>query len=52
MVDVDLIDGLATKETAVDYLKRATKADGIISSNPFFCERRMPEECLRFIGSF
>ncbi|MGL9730239.1 glycerol-3-phosphate responsive antiterminator [Enterococcus sp. DIV0756] len=32
MVDVDLIDGLATKETAVDYLKRATKADGIISS--------------------
>ncbi|MBQ1597440.1 MAG: glycerol-3-phosphate responsive antiterminator [Lachnospiraceae bacterium] len=31
-VDLDLIDGLYPGEVAVDYLKKSTKADGIIST--------------------
>lgn len=32
MVHVDLIDGLSQREVAVDYIKKNTKADGILST--------------------
>lgn len=34
VVHMDLIQGLSGKEVAVDYLKRNTKADGIITTRP------------------
>jgi len=33
-IHMDLIDGLAQKEIAVDFLSQTTKADGIISTRP------------------
>lgn len=34
MVHVDLIEGLENKSIAVEYIKKATNADGIISTKP------------------
>lgn len=34
MVHIDLINGLSSKEVAVDFIKKYTKADGIISTKP------------------
>jgi glycerol uptake operon antiterminator len=34
MVHVDLIDGLASRDVAVDFIAKNTKADGIISTRP------------------
>ncbi len=34
MVHIDLITGLSSKEITVDFLKKYTKADGIISTKP------------------
>lgn len=34
MVHIDLITGLAPKEIAVDFIKKYTEADGIISTKP------------------
>jgi len=34
MVHVDLIDGLAARDAAVDFIARTTSADGIISTRP------------------
>lgn len=34
MVHIDLIDGLENKSVAVEYLKRSTRADGMISTKP------------------
>lgn len=39
MVHVDLINGLGSKEIAVDYVKKATKADGIISTKSALIRR-------------
>ena len=39
IVHADLITGLASKEIAVDYLHRATRADGIISTRQSFIHR-------------
>lgn len=39
IVHADLITGLANKEIAVDYLKQATAADGIISTRQTFIRR-------------
>ncbi|MCD8155377.1 MAG: glycerol-3-phosphate responsive antiterminator [Clostridiales bacterium] len=39
MVHVDLIDGLNSKEIAVDYIHRHTQADGIISTRPAIIKR-------------
>ncbi len=40
VVHADLINGLSTsKEIAVDYIKNATQADGIISTRPNFIRR-------------
>jgi glycerol uptake operon antiterminator len=33
-VHIDLIDGLASRDVAVDYIAKNTKADGIISTRP------------------
>ncbi len=38
-VDVDLMDGLSAREAAVDYLARATAADGIISTKAALVRR-------------
>ncbi|MDD6056846.1 MAG: glycerol-3-phosphate responsive antiterminator, partial [Clostridiales bacterium] len=34
MVHLDLINGLGAKEIAVDFIKKYTKADGIITTKP------------------
>lgn len=39
IVHVDLIGGLASKEIAVDFIKRNTKADGIITTKPLLIKR-------------
>lgn len=39
MVHADLINGLASKEIAVDYLHKSTRADGIISTRPNLIRR-------------
>lgn len=39
MVHLDLITGLSSKEIAVDFLKRYTKADGIITTKPTLIKR-------------
>ena len=39
MVHADLINGLSSKEIAVDYIKNSTRADGIISTRPALIRR-------------
>lgn len=39
MVHLDLIVGLSSKEVAVDFLKKYTKADGIITTKPTLIKR-------------
>lgn len=39
MVHVDLIGGLSSKEVAVDFIRQATAADGIISTKPALIKR-------------
>ena len=39
MVHIDLITGLSSKEIAVDFLKKYTKADGIITTKPNLIKR-------------
>lgn len=39
MVHIDLITGLASKEIAVDFIKKYTKADGIISTKQVLIKR-------------
>ena len=38
-VHMDLIQGLSSKEAAVDYISKFTKADGIISTKPALIKR-------------
>ncbi len=39
MVHLDLINGLSAKEVAVDFIKKYTKADGIITTKPALIKR-------------
>lgn len=39
VVHIDLISGLSSKEIAVDFIRRYTKADGIISTRPLLIKR-------------
>ena len=39
MVHVDLINGLASKEIAVNFIKYSTEADGIITTKPILVKR-------------
>ncbi|MCP1101403.1 glycerol uptake operon antiterminator [Aequitasia blattaphilus] len=39
VVHVDLITGLSTRDISVDFIKKYTKADGIISTKPFLIKR-------------
>ena len=39
MVHMDLINGLSSKDIAVDFIKKYTKADGIISTKPAIIKR-------------
>lgn len=39
MVHIDLITGLSSKEVAVDFIKKYTDADGIISTKPALIKR-------------
>ena len=39
MVHIDLIAGLSSKEISVDFLKKYTKADGIITTKPALIKR-------------
>jgi glycerol-3-phosphate responsive antiterminator len=39
LVHIDLIGGLASKEIAVDFIKKYTRADGIISTKPAMLRR-------------
>lgn len=51
MVHIDLIDGLAARDVAVDYIVGATQADGIISTKPGLV-RRAKEKGLIAIRRF
>ena len=46
VVHVDLINGLGSREIAVDYIKNSTQADGIISTKPLMIKRGKELECL------
>ena len=39
MVHIDLINGLSSKEITVDFIKKYTNADGIISTKPTLIKR-------------
>ena len=39
VVHADLITGLGSREIAVDFIKKATQADGIISTKPALIKR-------------
>lgn len=39
LVHIDLIQGLSSKEIAVDFIKKYTRADGIISTKPALIKR-------------
>lgn len=39
VVHIDLITGLSSKEIAVDFLSKATRADGVISTRPNLIQR-------------
>lgn len=39
MVHMDLIAGLGSKEISVDYIKKRTRADGIITTKPILVKR-------------
>ncbi len=39
VVHVDLINGLGSREVAVDFIKNSTRADGIISTKPLLIKR-------------
>ena len=39
MVHIDLISGLGSKEIAVDFIKKHTEANGIISTKPLLVKR-------------
>lgn len=39
VVHADLINGLASREVAVDFLKASTRADGVISTKPAIIKR-------------
>ncbi|MDO4267233.1 MAG: glycerol-3-phosphate responsive antiterminator [Eubacteriales bacterium] len=41
MVHADLVQGLGSREVAMDFLKEYTKADGIISTKPMLVRRAM-----------
>ncbi len=47
MVHIDLINGLAAKEIAVDFIRTYTKADGVISTRPALIRRARE---LEFVG--
>ena len=48
IVHLDLINGLSSKEVAVDFLQKYTNADGIITTKPspdvgrYFCNTNIP----------
>ena len=50
IVHVDLILGLSSKEISVDFIKKYTKADGIISMKPTLIKRQRTG-CSRYSGS-
>lgn len=39
IVHMDLVTGLSSKEISVDFIKKATQADGIISTKPMMVKR-------------
>jgi len=39
IIHLDLIEGLSSKDVAVDFIKQYTKADGIISTRPVLIKR-------------
>ena len=41
MVHMDLIAGLGSKEVSVDYIKKRTRADGIITTKPVLVKRAL-----------
>jgi len=52
IVDIDLIMGLDSKEAAVDFIKRNTDADGIISIKPALIRRAKELSLLAIQRSF
>ena len=46
IVHADLISGLAAKEISVDFLRRSTQADGVISTRANMIQRAKENECI------
>ena len=52
MVHVDLISGLSAKEVSVDFIKKHTKADGIITTKPMLIKRAKELELYTILRFF
>ena len=52
MVHIDLINGLSSKEIAVDFIKKYTNADGIISTKPALIRRAKELELYTILRLF
>lgn len=52
MVHLDLIQGLSAKEVAVDFVKKYTKADGIITTKPSLIKRAKELELYTILRLF
>ena len=52
VVHVDLISGLASKEIAVDFIRRYTRADGVISTRPTLIRRARELDMLAILRLF
>ncbi len=50
MVHIDLIAGLSSKEIAVDFIQKYTKADGIITTKPALIKRAKELDCIQSFG--
>lgn len=52
MVHIDLITGLSSKEVSVDFIKKNTETDGIISTKPILVKRAKELELFTILRFF
>lgn len=52
MVHADLVQGLGSKEVAIDFIKEQTQADGIISTKPILVKHAMEIGMIGILRAF
>lgn len=52
MVHADLVQGLGSKEVAIDFIKEQTGADGIISTKPMLVRRAQELKMFGILRAF